>query len=209
MLRPPEPRTKIIAVITTSDNSVSVKFPEKLDHFNAIVKNLGYRWTWPLWKRRLAARNGTPQDRAAELAARLLEAGYCVEADTAIEAKAVAGDYELEYRRWVLRKIAGLYLDHFVLEWERESDLYHKALRLTGAKYRDGSLLVPGASYEEVQDFADMHGLKFTQAARDLVDQERAKWQAALVVEVRAKRSEQQPAPCQAAIEIAPELLDD
>lgn len=208
MLRPPEPRTKTIAIITVANATVRVKFPEKLEHFNTLVKALNYRWEWPFWQRQLAARSGTSQDRAAELAARLLEAGYCVEADAAIEQKAIAGDYALEHRRWVLRKIAGLYLDHFVLEWERDSDLYRKALRITGAKYRDGSFLVPGASYEEVQDFADMHGLKFTQAARDLVDQERAKWQAGLIVDVKARRAEKQPAPDTATPAIAPELMD-
>ncbi len=207
MLKPPEPRTKTVAVITVSDTTVRVKFPEKLDRFNALVKALGYRWEWPFWQRRLAARSGTPQDRAAELAARLLESGYCVDADAAIEQKAIAGDYALEHRRWVLRKISGPYLDHFVLEWERDADLYNKALRISGAKYRDGTFLVPGASYEEVEDFAEMHGFKFTQSARDLVSQERAKWQAGLIVDVKARRAAQ-PSSSPAAPEIAPELMD-
>ena len=210
MLRPPEPRTRTIAVITHDARAVRVRFPEKLDAFNTFVKRLGYRWAWPNWQREITARSGTPQDRAAELAARLLEAGYCVEADPAIEAKAVSGDYELEHTRWVLRRTAAPHLDHFVLEWERDADLYNKALRMTGAKYRDGNFLVPGASYEEVEDFAAVHGFKFSQAARDLVDRERAKWQAALVVEVRAKKlSNAAAAQSEATPGIAPELLDN
>lgn len=208
MLRPPEPLTKTSAVIEVASNLVRVRFPEKLDRFNDLVKALGYRWEWPFWQRMLSVRSGTPQDRAAELAARLLEAGYCVEAGAEIEQKAVAGDYALEHRRWVLRKIAGQYVGHFVLEWERDADLYHRALRLTGAKYRDGSLIVPGVSYEEVQDFAEMHGFKFSQAARDLVDEERAKWEAGLIVEVKAKRAEKPTAPQVSTPGIAPELLD-
>jgi hypothetical protein len=208
MLRPPEPRTHTIAVITFDERTVRVKFPEKRNDFNGLVKQLGYHWEWPYWQRSLTARSGTPQDRAAELAARLLEVGFCIETDAVTEQQAIAGDYALEHRRWVLRRTAGQYVDHFVLEWERDADLYHKALRLTGAKYRAGHFLVPGGSYEEVLDFADVHGFKFTQAARELVEQERAKWQAGLIVDVKAKR---QPKPVPAAFEsigIAPELLD-
>jgi hypothetical protein len=208
MLKPPDPLTKTVASIQIANVTVRVLFTEKRDDFNTLVKRLGYHWQYPYWQRELVARNGTPQDRAAELAARLLEAGFCVEAGAAIEQQAIAAAYELEHTRWVLRRTAGQYLDHFVLLWERDADLYHKALRLTGAKYRDGHLVVPGSSYEEVQDFAGMHGFKFSQIARDLANEERAKWEAGLIVNVKAKRPDRQSAANTAPIGIAPDLLD-
>lgn len=192
ILRPATPKTTTVAVITLAGDTVSVYFPEIHDGFNTLAKRLGFRWRKPCWQRTISPRAGTAADRAAELGNRLLAAGFCVQLPgESIQQKAVAGDYAPEHTRWILRRTSGEYTDWFVFEWSRTDDLYKKVMRLTGARYRDGSVIVPSNHYEEVLDFADHFGFKLTGAAQALADEARARWQSALVVSVAKPK----PAP--------------
>ena len=193
-VRPDHPQTTATAVIHILNDCIHVSFPEIHNAFNELVKSLGYRWKAPCWQRAINARAGTIEDRSAELAHRLLSAGFCVQfPNDLIQTKAIAGDYAHEHTRWILRRTSGEYADWFVFEWSRADDLYKQAMRLTGARYRNGNVIVPDNHYDEVLDFADHLGFRLTEAAQALADEARARWESALVVAVPKPKS--QPLP--------------
>lgn len=185
-VRPEHPVTETIAEIRVSEKSVEVIFPEKREDFRELVRfQLGYTWQEGRWTRQLIARNGTPEDRAAELGHVLLGAGFPVRIFSQdIRAKAVSGSYEPEQTRWIVSLISGDYAGWFALTWGKHEDCYDAARRIKGSRYASPYVVVPAEHVEEVLDFAQVHSFRLTKGAQDIADSARARRDAALTVQV-------------------------
>lgn len=171
-IRPTQAATETVAEITPLEKSVAIRFPEKREDFRQIVRfEMGYHWDDAKWVRNLDKWNGTPQDRAAEAGAKLLAAGFIVRIhDAWIRAAAVSGNYEPECRKWIKARVSGKYAGWFSIDWRRPHDYYKEAKRLPAARYDKPDVVVPAEHFEEVMGFAEIHGFRLSNGARQLAD---------------------------------------
>jgi len=184
-VRPESPVTETVAEIRALEDAVEISFPERRDDFREVVKGMGYRWENSCWCRDLTAKNGTPQDRAAEAGHRILAAGFPVRIyDEVVRAKAIAGDYEQECTRWVQLRTSEKYNGWLAINWERSDDFYKAAKRIAGARWSSPSVVVPPENFEEVLDFAQMYGFKISEAAQEAIGAARVARENTLTVSV-------------------------
>ena len=216
VVRPESPKTNTIAWLYLQGETVSINFPEKRDDFREVVKSLGCTWDRPYWQRKINKLAGKPADRAAELGHYLLASGFCVVFPSAdIRDMAIAGLYEPEQKRWVLVRTAGDYKHWFALKWRYSEDCYAEAMKLSGARYSNPCAIVPPENYEEVEDFAQIHGFKFSDAALEILGQVKKWRESAMVVsldEIKAGDKPQFERPdleMPEGVEIDDELADD
>lgn len=138
---------------------------EKDDTFRGIVKDLGFSWKDGAWRLRIGERTGSAENVCAELGSRLLNAGFSVRFDSQeILDRAVGGEYTPMHRRWI-----GDY-NGFYITWPRESDLYHQAKALPGARYDAPGVVVPETSWAAVADFAEKYDFRLTSKAQLRMD---------------------------------------
>jgi superfamily II DNA or RNA helicase len=193
ILSPATPITKTIAGVTRSSDAVWCSFREHHDRFRQIVKDHSLRWSEMAraWRRAIKPElNGLPEHRAAELAAKLVNAGFVCEADDVVAGLVQSAGWEPEHKRWV-RAIGG----RFHLFWRGQSDgLYRRARMLPESAYDPDttSVTVPPVYFAEVVGFADEHDFRLTEAAKELLDQARRDYTrlilpAAPLPEVRKK----------------------
>jgi len=210
LLRPANPVTPTIAQLSANGSTISVLFPEIVEKFNACVKERGYIWSRPVWKRQVIERAGAVDDRLVELGCQLLALGFIVEFpnDELIE-RARHGEYEPEHTRWVLRRTSGKYTDWFVIEWSRQEDFYAQAKRLRGARYSPPHVVVPATSYEEVLDFSDAHGFRLSPGAQNLATEARTRFEQAVIVAPAPKKQVQPQLQKEIFVGIADELKDE
>jgi hypothetical protein len=163
-------------------------FPERREDFREIVRDkLHMKLSGTCWRRELKPKNGTPQDRAAELGHRLLAAGFVILIfDPELRENAIAGDYEPECTRWVLAKTKGEYAGWFSISWGRDEDFYRAAKRIGGSRYSKPNVVVPPSNFEEVLDFARMYDFRLSDAALKVAKEARRIRDAALTVKVEA-----------------------
>lgn len=184
-VRPEKPRTETVAEIRALEKEVEINFPERRDDFRELVKGMGYRWDNGCWRRKLTAKNGTPQDRAAEAGHMLLGAGFAIRIyDEDTRQKAISGDYEPECTRWVQKRTEGKYDGWLAIGWKREDDFYNAAKRLPGARWSNPSMVVPPENFAEVLDFAQMYGFKVSEAAQGVIEAARYAREATLTAKV-------------------------
>lgn len=184
-VRPENPKTETVAEIRALEKEVEINFPEKRDDFRKLVKDMGYRWDNGCWRRKLYAKNGTPQDRAAEAGHRLLGAGFVIRIyDESIRNKAITGDYEPECTCWVQKRTEGKYDGWLAINWGHDEDFYSVAKRLPGARWSKPSMVVPPENFEEVLDFAQMYGFKVSEAAQGVIEAARYAKEATLTAKV-------------------------
>lgn len=186
-VRPETPKTETVAEIRALENAIEIEFPEKRDDFWQIVKKqLHMEWSGKCWRRKLIAKNGTPQDRAAEAGHRILAAGFSIRIyDEKIRRGAMAGDYAEECSRWVQKRTKGEYTGWFVVSWDRQNeDFYTVARRLPGSKWSNPYVVVPAEQFEEVIDFAQMYGFKLSSGAQELAEAARNTKENALIAKV-------------------------
>lgn len=189
VIKPRSPQTNTVARICVHDDIITCRFPETNDDFREIVHALGYHWEYPHWHREIGKHAGDPLDRAAELGARLLASGFCVEFDNDdAQQRCLDRSYEPECTRWIyiVASETSEYSGWFYLKWRYDDDLYHATRRLTGSKYCKPGTVVPPEHFAEVVDFAEVHGFQFTESALELVEQARASCESALVVDFSA-----------------------
>lgn len=209
VISPQKPKTPTFAWIYLKGGIVSVNFPEKREDFREIVKGLGYFWGRPVWQRLIDQRAGDPVDRAAELGHHLLANGFCVVfPSNEIIDLAISGSYKLEKRRWVLVRTTGQYQNWFALWW-RHNDLYAEAMKLPGAHYSKPAVVVPPELFEEVLDFARIHDLEFSPAAKELLEKARAWRESAMIVSVADIKMPDKAIMTRPELEIKESEIDD
>jgi hypothetical protein len=178
LVRPSTPITRTIARVFVTDTRVSVFFPERRDDFKKVVRRLGYGWDGGSW-----VRTGATANNAGELVRDLLANGFCVKADTAVIDAAVSGTFNPEPRRWVKTGTMNA-IRWFVLGWMRDEDCYAAAKKLPGARYSSPNVIVPADNFEEVMDFAQLHGFHVGENARQLAAAAQAELEESLVVDM-------------------------
>lgn len=186
-LKPPEwlvrpegqPLTTTIVTLAydPATRRLTAALPEIHETFRATLRAQDYAWDRAAgcWARVLPQSAGDPIDRLAELAHTLVAAGFVVRLwDAQAHARAVAGTYQPEQRRWVRLRTSGAYGGWLVLSWPRGDDLSVAADRLRGARFRDGVMLVPIGSADEVEEFAATYDFAISEKARAAIDELRA-----------------------------------
>lgn len=165
VLRPREPITETIARISWRDSYVRVFFPEKLEVFRQAVKNqCGYVWDSGMWSRK--ATEKTASDRMAEVAFRLLDAGFIVQVEYSEVAKKIAaGSFVAEALHLVKVVGSGVYKEWFTFSFPRGEEWYDEIMSLTAARYDSGMIVVPPEHYAELEDFAEQNEFKFSESA--------------------------------------------
>lgn len=176
ILRPEHPLTETIATLRyeAETRRLSATLPEMHGIFRQTMHMLDYIWDRAsvCWVRVLPASAGDPIDRLAELAHILVAAGFIVRLyDADAHARAIAGSYQAEQRRWVRAMTKGPYAGWLTLIWPRSDDLYAAANRLRGARFRDGRMFVPAGSADEVMEFAQVYAFTFSESAQQIINE--------------------------------------
>lgn len=179
-------KTETIARIWISGNSLLCSFKEHNEEFRKQVKSVNLEWMdrKRAWYREIVVdMNGSPQDRAAELTAKLINVGFACEVEEEIAQAVQSATWTREHTRWV-QSFDG----RFHLRWRKASDedLYHRALMLPEANYDSDhkTVSVPAFYFGEVIGFAEEHDFRYTPAAERLLDQAKKDYQRVIVPEV-------------------------
>lgn len=186
LIRPMKIETDTICRVVVEEPWVRLFFPEKRDDFRELVKRFRYAWD-NCWERRFT-KSVDILDRAAEIAAELLLAGFCVQVDNeSVRSRAIAASYQPEPFKTIRRVTKGLYKDYFILEWPRADDCYGEAMKITAAKYSDGSVYVPSEHFLEIEDFAEINDFVLSEGAIALAAEAKAAKEAAIIVSPKRK----------------------
>ena len=197
-LRPAELVSEEIAIIEVAGNVISTRLPHPNDRFVAVVKGQHYQWDGQWWTRTITKFAEPIADRAVELGVRLLTAGFPVEVRSEdLWQRIAAGDYATETLDWIAARTAGKYAGWFCIQWDRNGnrDYFRPASLIHGSHCYPGTALVPAARYDEILDFAEMHGFAISDGALNLVARAKRERDAMLLVTpvVRAAPMPQTP----------------
>lgn len=211
LARPEKPLIESIARVSVTETGVQIFFPERREEFRQIMRRRGLRWNAPVFARQIPD-DGIRPHRAAELIHDLLAAGFCVKADQALVEMAIHGRYDSEPLR-IVSAASGEYAGWFRIWWQYDEDCYAVAKMLPGSRYHKPCVVVPAEQYEEVLDFAQIHGFILTEKALALAEQARAERESAIVVSLTAPPpagyTRARPAlEPEEDLEIDPDLLD-
>jgi hypothetical protein len=182
IIRPISPKSETVARLCLSGNTLQIEFPEKRDDFGKVVKGMGCIWQRPYWEREIDKLAGDATERLIEAGHVLLEAGFNVATETdELRDAIVAGRFAPEIKRWVLVVKSGEHVNWFALKWDKHSNLYDQAVKLTGARYAPPYVVVPPEHYDQVGDFAEVHKMEMSAAAIALTDKVRDLMLSAIV----------------------------
>lgn len=200
-----EPKSPQIAEISFVAPALRVVMPEKNEAFRLAIKKLGFHWSETRWVRSIDFRAGSPIDRMAEIAHRLIGAGFMVRLhDDEARTKALSGDFQAEQTRWIVAAKGGAYDGWVKIVWPRSDDLYSPAKRIIGSRYHDGAVYAPPGSIEEVAEFAQAYGFEMSQTPAALLAAHRsALASGAVIADPKAA-----PAPLRVPDTSKPENLD-
>lgn len=188
-VRPADPITETVAEIRPLEKRVEVSFPEKREDFWRLIKiELHFQWSGTCWTREMSIKTGPAVHRAAEVGHRLLAAGFPVSIfDSSVRGMAVSGNFEPECRKWITKLLEGRYEGWFCIRWTRDSgDFYKEAKLLPASRYHKPSVVVPAEHFEDVLDFAAVHGFRLSAGAEELAVKAKAARDAALTVYIEA-----------------------
>lgn len=166
LIQPQNTVTEIIARISLRGDVLCCSFKARNNAFRQAVKSLGLRWSeadW-LWRRKISSLAGSPADRAAELAASLINAGITCEVSPDIGNLVQTAGWQPEQKRWVRASPQGLHIS-----WRGDDEnLYRRALTLPEARWdhETKSILVPALYADEVAGFADEHEFALSDGAK-------------------------------------------
>lgn len=135
--------------------------------FIAVVKALEFKWNGKCWTKNITKYNGGV-NRAVELGHKLLKAGFAVNADKNLISDIVSGTYEEECHNWIDAEE-----NTIVIAWKKYTSTsesnYQESKKIHGAKYKDGQMIVPAESFDEIRDFAEVNGFRITEEAEELM----------------------------------------
>lgn len=208
--------SKCIGRIWVEGNTVFALYPEKDETWRTTCKRLSYGWIMNRWQRTFPD-NANKTHRAAELAHRLLLAGFIVDVADEIAQLVTNASYNTENFRKIKRFVAGDYKDWFCIQWGRHEDLYSLATRIPTAHWTGIGVAVSREYFEEVLDFADAHKFMVGDSARELADMAKRDRDSMVVIDVPPLHLEHKVKvvdgrPVLAApefVEIDRELMDD
>lgn len=169
-----EAASQCVAEVSLHARCVRVTFPAKNDKFRFAIKALGYRWSSDHWEKPLGLRTGDPVDRAAEVAHRLVAAGFIVTVhNEEARARAIAGQFKPEQLRWIINVADGRYRGWCIIMWPQSDDLYNAARSLPGSRVRRGNAMIPPGSIESTMEFAERYGFSVSDGVHDLLSAHR------------------------------------
>ena len=158
----PENKThETVCTVSITEQAITVKSAYD-PAMPPIVKALGYKWDGTLWGKPLSYKTEDPVDRAAEIANKLLTAGFPVVMPEEAKEKAIAGTYSPEWQRWV--------------SWRTDKKCFEVSgdVRLTGLPGAKGQL-VPLDSYDAVEEFARIHDYRLSPGAKQAIAERKAR----------------------------------
>ena len=180
LVNPENPITDTIITITTKDNQIFVKFPERNDKFRSTIKELSFTWNeyYFCWYREIE--NVT--DRIAQTGRELLEAGFIVDfPDNTSLQMAMDKSYNNEpYGRIAKAKDDGDFSGYFIVKWRYGHSLYDNAIRIKGARYCKPYVCIPKQRYKEVLDFAEYHHYEISTKAMEMIASAKQEFEQAI-----------------------------
>ena len=159
--------------------------------FNELVKSHGFRWQWPIWYRDISDLALPARERCVELCYNLVDAGFIVDVPDNLVQDVIDCNFEPECRRWIKRVTKGSHKDWFAIVYPYGDSFYQESRKLTGSEYSKPHVVVPKEHYDEILDFADIHGFKLTKAALELVELAKQQEDDILIVELKPRRKRQ------------------
>lgn len=150
------------AIVSIADNVVSVRY-QKDDEFRAVVKSLGYSWdaNTSSWCKIIGITTGSADDRASEVANKLLAVGFAVNVPNGkIRDAAINATYVPEHKRWItFYNNIGVTIE---VEYGND-DIYQASRKIPGSKWERGyGVVVPAESFAEIRDFAEIYDYRLT-----------------------------------------------
>lgn len=208
----PENASKGTAVIEVDEASVCARYP-KDEEFRRIAKSAGYTWDGDrrAWVALKSATSEPMADRAADLASRLLLAGFSVCCDdAAVRDMAVSGNFQRHTGRWVSLAASGDFKGWLAITVPRDQDvdLYGAARKIRGSKYSTGRVMVPVASHALVEDFASVYDYKLTNGAKDAIEKYEAEAAVAVAAPVE-NQADRLAEILKSSDDVIPELRDE
>ena len=189
VISPPQSASKTIAQVFLENDTIKVRFPERLDEFNTLVKKHGFHWQRPLWIRDVSGLALPARERCIELCYNLIDAGFIVDVPDDLVQDVVDCSFEPEQKRWIKRITTDtLHKDWFAIVYPYGDDFYKESRRITGSEYSKPRVVVPKEHYDEVLDFADIHGFKLSKAALKLVELAKSEQDNILVVNLKPRK---------------------
>lgn len=206
---PEEKETETIAEITYTNKYIKVDF-EKNDKFKEIVKELGYYWNSG-WRKDITSTTGRYIDRAAELANNLLAEGFAVRVpNKEIKEKAISGEFEQECTRWIYARVRGDYKGSLAIGWRGfDKNLYNIARKLPKSRWDRNYVIVEIEYYDLVEEFAELYGFKFTDKAKELIEEYKMKSKNINTVDVEKKANPHTKDGLKDILESKEGILDD
>lgn len=196
-IRPPQVVSEEIAVIMFYDQTIGVRIPRPDERFAETVKALRYRWDGAWWQRTISKFSEPLIDRAVELGIHILNAGFPVEVrSNELYERIRFGDYKPEIWTWVKARTSGRYAGWFEITWDRNGKSYAKqASLIRGSRCYQAAALVPATAFDEVLDFARVHGFSVSDGAFDLAAKARRERAAMFLVDPVIREPEPAPEP--------------
>lgn len=186
LIRPPKTETDTICRVVISGLFVRLFFPEKRDDFREVVRRFRYGWEG-CWERKFSE-SVDIVDRAAEIANEILLGGFCIQIENeAVKDRVIARSFVPEAFKSIKRAMSGLYVGCFVINWPKTEDRYAEAMKLTAARYADGSVYVPSEHYLDIEDFAEINEFVMSEAAIELAAEAKAAREAAIIINPKRK----------------------
>lgn len=187
VIRPVETKTETICRVMIVDREIRLIFPERRDDFATLVKQFKFIFPNGCWSRSIP-KSVDIVDRAAEIGNELLCEGFSIQVDSPqVQSRILDRSFVPEAFKIIKRVIAGTYEGCFAIEWPRSEDCYSEAVKLTSARYSDGTVYVPGEHFAEVEDFAEINDFWISPAARDLYTESKLLRESAVIINPKRK----------------------
>ena len=178
ILKPEYLESETIANVIKKDDIIYIKFPEKNENFRKLMRNNGFGFVDGFWKRQIKKLNGTIKDRFIEICYLILKNNFIISIDNDFYIDDIEkGNFEKEQLYWIKANN-----DYFFINMFYNDGMYEKAKRLSGSKYNKPDVIVPISNYEEVIDFANINDYKFSEKAKEKLNEYKNKIENALLI---------------------------
>ena len=166
IFEPEDKKKPGVVCLMIKENTIRGIYPKDSD-FMDVVKSNDFQWNGECWYRNKKIGDATIEDATADIAMKMLSAGFSVQVfNDVVKQKVSTGDYEPINPRMIGFK------DTFNIYCDTEK-IAEKAMLLPKARERGDGLLVKvsKAFAEEVEDFADTYGFAVSRKASAIFDE--------------------------------------